>query len=328
MIAAPNLFTDKVDEVLVAQDIRPTCSEPKIYLNMGTVAKRRPDHVHRPGMGGGSVAARATLNMMVSAHMDDFKATGPQAFLNWLRDVLSKAFGGDVKMEQESSFIHTGIKHTRIDDKKSGKFHYVLDQIEYASAIKPVDLPELIRMKDEEPLQGFLHNCFMTLLGATAWVLQTRMDIAVYVSALQRRMQTARAIDLRRLNRVIRATQRNPQGLHYHQLPEPRVLLAVGDSAFQAPTEEEITEGSGPLVMRGYILAGVTGLTSTMSPPAHLLLLSLERLAKSHNESHWGDVAINSRYWIIPLASRTMPAAAYGPQSYTTSATWLKWLAL
>ena len=95
----------------------------------------------------------------------------------------------------------------------------------------------------------------MTLLGATAWVLQTRMDIAVYVSALQRRMQTARAIDLRRLNRVIRATQRNPQGMHYHQLPEPRVLLAVGDSAFQAPTEEEITEGSDPLVMRGYILA-------------------------------------------------------------------------
>ena len=232
LIDAPNLFTNKVDEVLVAQDIRPTCSEPKIYLNMGTVAKKRPDDVNRPGMSGGSAVARATLNMMVSAHMDDFKATGPQAYLNWLRDVLSKAFGGDVKMEQEASFIHTGIKHTRIDNKLSGKFHYILDQIEYASAIKPVDLPELIRMKDEEPLHGFLHNCFMTLLGATAWVLQTRMDIAVYVSALQRRMQTARAIDLRRLNRVIRAVQKNPQGMHYHQLPEPRVLLAVGDSAF------------------------------------------------------------------------------------------------
>ena len=43
--------------------------------------------------------------------------------------------------------------------------------------------------------------------------------------------------------------------MHYHQLPEPRVLLAVGDSAFQAPTDEEITEGSDPLVMHGYILA-------------------------------------------------------------------------
>ena len=110
-------------------------------------------------------------------------------------------------------------------------------------------------MKDEEPLQGFLQNCCMTLLGATAWVLQARIDIAVYVSALRRRTQQPRAIDLRRLNRVILATQTNPQGLQYHQLPEPRVVLAVGDSAFQAPSEEDIAEGSGPLAMRGYILA-------------------------------------------------------------------------
>ena len=61
------------------------------------------------GSGGGTVAAATLLNLMVSAHMEDFKAGGPQAYLNWLRDVLSKAFGGDVKMEQESSFIHTGI---------------------------------------------------------------------------------------------------------------------------------------------------------------------------------------------------------------------------
>ena len=203
----------------------------------------------RPGTGGGSAVAGATLKMMVSAHMDDFKATGPQAYLNWLRGVLSKAFGGDVKMEQESSFSHTGIKHTRVQDKESGKFHYILDQIEYASAIKPVTLPELIRLKDEDPLQGFLQNCFMTLLGATAWVLQTRMDIAVYVSALQRHMHAPRAIDLRRLNRVITATQRNPQGLHYHQLPEPRVLLVIGDSAFQAPSDSEMAEGRDPLVM-------------------------------------------------------------------------------
>ena len=146
-------------------------------------------------------------------------------------------------MEQESSFIHTGIKHTRVQDKESGKFHYILDQIEYASASKPVTLPELIRMKDEDPLQGFLQNCFMALLGATAWVLQTRMDISVYVASLQRRTQSPRAIDLRRLSRVILATQRNPQGLQYHQLPEPRVLLAVGDTAFQAPSEEEMAEG-------------------------------------------------------------------------------------
>ena len=122
---------------------------------------------------------------MVSAHMDDFKGTGSQASLNWLRDILSKSFGGDVKMEQERSFIHTGIKHTKGQEKDTSKFYYVLDQNKYAAAIHPVTLPELMKLRDEEPLQGLLQNCFMTLLGATAWLLQTRMEIAVYVSALQ-----------------------------------------------------------------------------------------------------------------------------------------------
>ena len=35
LIDAPNLFTSRVDEILVAKGIKPTCSEPKIYLNMG-----------------------------------------------------------------------------------------------------------------------------------------------------------------------------------------------------------------------------------------------------------------------------------------------------
>ena len=77
-------------------------------------------------------------------------------------------------------------------------------------------LPELMKLKDTEELQGLLQNCFMTLLGATAWLLQTRMEVAVYVSALQRHMHAPRAIDLRRLNRVIRWVQRNPRGLTYH----------------------------------------------------------------------------------------------------------------
>ena len=81
------------------------------------------------------------------------------------------------------------------------------------------------------------------------------MEVAVYVSALQRQMRSARAVDLRRLNRIIRWVQRNPRGLTYKQLPEPRVLLAIGDSAFQAPSEEDMASGKEPLVMRGYILA-------------------------------------------------------------------------
>ena len=119
----------------------------------------------------------------------------------------------------------------------------------------PATLPELMNIKDDDLLQGLLQNCFMTLLGATALLLQTRTEVAVYVSALQRQMRSARAVGLRRLNRIIRWAQRNPRGLTYNQLPEPRVLLAIGDSAFQAPSEEDMASGKEPLVMRGYILA-------------------------------------------------------------------------
>ena len=38
--------------------------------------------------------------------------------------------------------------------------------------------------------------------------------------------------------------------LHYDPLPMPVIMLAVGDSAFQAPTDEEAA--TDPLVMRGY----------------------------------------------------------------------------
>ena len=95
----------------------------------------------------------------------------------------------------------------------------------------------------------------MALLGATAWLLQTRMEVAVYVSAPQRHMHSPRAVDLRRLNRIIRWVQCNPRGLTHKQLPEPRIRLAIDDSAFQSPSEEDIVSGKDPLVMRGYILA-------------------------------------------------------------------------
>ena len=107
----------------------------------------------------------------------------------------------------------------------------------------------------------------MALLGATSWLLHTQMEIAVYVSMLQLQMHAPKAVDRRRLNRVIRWVQRNPRGPTYRQRLEPRVLLAVGDSAFQAPTDEEITE-KDPLVMRGYTLVWAHRVNDDNSRPA------------------------------------------------------------
>ena len=132
LIDAPNLFTSRVDEIFVANGVKPTCSEPKIYLRLNATNKSRygvgesGGHSHSVlGLGNSNI-----LDLMVSAHMDDFKATGSQTSLNWLREILSKSFGGDVKMEQESSFIHTGIRHTKVQGKQNESYHVELDQNE------------------------------------------------------------------------------------------------------------------------------------------------------------------------------------------------------
>ena len=124
LIDAPNLFTNKVDEVCIANGAKPTCSEPHIYL-------KTTSHHSTGNRGGGAYGTSPTvLDLTVSAHMDDFEATGPQSELNWVRSILSTAFGGDVEMLQEDTFIHTGIRHTRIQEKCKPTFHYVLDQNE------------------------------------------------------------------------------------------------------------------------------------------------------------------------------------------------------
>ena len=43
------------------------------------------------------------MELMVSAHMDDFKGTGPQHALHWLRDILAEAFGVTLKWSRTTS---------------------------------------------------------------------------------------------------------------------------------------------------------------------------------------------------------------------------------
>ena len=94
LIGAPNLVTSRVDEIFVASGAKLTCSEPNLYVRTRRTAAMSTAAVRaRLGTGGGSVAAGAELDLMVSAHMDDFKGAGPQASLNWLRDILTNTFG-------------------------------------------------------------------------------------------------------------------------------------------------------------------------------------------------------------------------------------------
>eukprot|EP00974_Lingulodinium_polyedra_P012439 1201204-Lingulodinium_polyedra.AAC.1 len=62
---------------------------------------------------------------------------------------------------------------------------------------------------------------FISLLGALAYTLLTRIDLAVFVVALQRVVQAPLNLHAKRLNVVARWAQRNPQGPIYSRVEQP-----------------------------------------------------------------------------------------------------------
>ena len=72
------------------------------------------------------------------------------------------------------------------------------------AALKPIVHANLIGSASATKLGTTVHALFLSLLGAIAYALLTRMDIAVYVAALQRAAHEATVLRLKRLNAVVR----------------------------------------------------------------------------------------------------------------------------
>ena len=103
--------------------------------------------------------AARVKGVIVSAHMDDFKAAGTTEELEWLRGILRANFGDNVKVNIEQKFIHTGICHQVIAaDQKEVNFKIVISQDEYAAALRPVEHESMIGKSEEEKLEGLLYS--------------------------------------------------------------------------------------------------------------------------------------------------------------------------
>ena len=94
-------------------------------------------------------------------------------------------------------------------------------------------------MEDEKlvtdtPLQDLFRSC----IGAIAWAVLSRADIAVYVQALQRRGHAPRVVDIKRCNLVIRFLRRHKCGIKTIKLEHPVKLLGFTDVAFKALVDE------------------------------------------------------------------------------------------
>ena len=60
-----------------------------------------------------------------------------------------------------------------------------------------------------------LHQLFMSLLGAVAYLSLTRVDVLVFTSALQRHMAKSKLEHVRKLNKLLRWVQKHPCKLAY-----------------------------------------------------------------------------------------------------------------
>ena len=126
-----------------------------------------------------------------------------------------------------------------------------IDQDDYAAQLNPVDtLP--VNMESEHLLKQLLPESFkaqfLSLLGGLSWLLQTRLDAAVYVQALQRNAQTPRYEHLVRLNKVCKWVRRTKASIFFQKLTPPCKILVVSDAAFRK-------EDKSGLAMRGALIA-------------------------------------------------------------------------
>ena len=100
-------------------------------------------------------------------------------------------------------------------------------------------------MKPEEPVSPEVARLYMSLLGGVAWTTQTRVDIIVFVSALQRRLKQPRVQDVINLNRVLKYLKLKPLCLRYRKVGKPWKLMAISDSSFKGEGQEHLAVRSG-----------------------------------------------------------------------------------
>ena len=90
----------------------------------------------------------------------------------------------------------------------------------------------------------------MSLLGAVAYALMTRIDVAVFVCAMQRVTHKPKVIHVKRFNAVLRWMQANPKRLAFRPATGPSHLRCVGDAAFKK--EEAGHSLRGALFLRSF----------------------------------------------------------------------------
>ena len=173
------------------------------------------------------------LTCIMTIHVDDLKIAGEPHVVKEILKTLEQTFG-ELAI-QRATFTNCGVQHTQCPTT----FEIRLDQIAFATALRTVEHPQLKTGIPEEKCVPELHQLYMSLLGAVAYLSHTRMDVIVFIVALQRRNHDPEIQHVRKLNKLLRWIQKVPKRLTYRRFPQQEShLRVVSDAAFKKETEK------------------------------------------------------------------------------------------
>ena len=193
-------------------------------------------------------------NSAMTKHVDDLKITGEPEYVKNILSALQAVFG-ELKIEWYA-FTNCGVRHIQC----KVTFQITLDQTEYAANLRFISLAQLTGAKAEDECCDELHQLYQSLLGAVAYLTHTRVDVIVFIVALQRYASKPRVEHVKRLNKLLRWIQKNPKKLAYKNLGgERRESEATGThvrAIAYASFKKEVDDGYG---MRGAIYGRCSG---------------------------------------------------------------------
>ena len=151
------------------------------------------------------------LTACMSKHVDDLKLTGEPHIMKEIMSEIQREFG-EFKIEWHV-LTNCGVRH--IQDKPT--MEVTLDQIVFAGNLRPIVHAQLKFAKADDLCCPELHKLYMSLVGAVAYLAHTRVDIVVFICALQRYTSKPQVQHVRKVNKLLRWVQRHPRKLVYRR---------------------------------------------------------------------------------------------------------------
>lgn len=222
---APRAFGLRRDQTLREFGARPTVKDPNMWIKIAQIS--------------GSPKVVCSF----STHLDDIKGGATESEREKLIALLKRDFGNDLKVNLRV-FEFTGIKHTQNAD-----YSIYVHQDHYVADLSVIPVTKHHGEDAEGEVNEAESQAFDSLLGALAWLLMTRADIAAYVGYLQRLARKPRRKHLHQINAVLKYCKRQSTGIMYRKLSGQPSILVVADSAYQA--NEDKTEC---IASRGYFI--------------------------------------------------------------------------